>query len=140
PRPVIIAIDAGHGGEDPGAIGPGGIQEKRVVFAISSALKQLVDSEQGFKAEMVRTGDYYIPLRERTDIARHKRADLFVSIHADAFNKPAARGASVFALSSSGATSETARDRKSTRLNSSHVKISYAVFCLKKKNTKTRQP
>jgi len=109
PRPVIIAIDAGHGGEDPGAIGPGGIQEKRVVFAISSALKQLVDSEQGFKAEMVRTGDYYIPLRERTDIARHKRADLFVSIHADAFNKPAARGASVFALSSSGATSETAR-------------------------------
>ena len=106
---VIIAIDAGHGGEDPGALGPGRIQEKQVVLGISQALKSIIDREQGFRATLVRTGDYYIPLRGRTDIARRQRADLFVSIHADAFSRPAARGASVFALSSSGATSETAR-------------------------------
>jgi N-acetylmuramoyl-L-alanine amidase len=108
-RDIIISIDAGHGGEDPGALGPGGIREKQVVLAISRALQALVDREPGFKAEMVRTSDYYIPLRGRTDIARDQRADLFVSIHADAFKNPAARGASVFALSASGATSETAR-------------------------------
>lgn len=108
-RKILIAIDAGHGGDDPGAIGPGGIREKQVVFAISQALKALIDKEPGFRSEMVRTGDYYIPLRGRTDIARDKRADLFVSIHADAFTRPEARGASVFALSSSGATSEAAR-------------------------------
>ncbi|MGD9661891.1 MAG: N-acetylmuramoyl-L-alanine amidase [Porticoccaceae bacterium] len=108
-RDIIVSIDAGHGGEDPGALGPGGIREKQVVLAISQALKALVDREPGFKGEMVRTSDYYIPLRGRTDIARDQRADLFVSIHADAFKNPAARGASVFALSASGATSETAR-------------------------------
>lgn len=108
-RNLIIAIDAGHGGEDPGAIGPGGIREKQVVFAISQKLKAIIDREPGFIAKMVRTGDYYISLRGRTDIARDMRADLFVSIHADAFKNPAARGASVFALSISGATSETAR-------------------------------
>jgi N-acetylmuramoyl-L-alanine amidase len=108
-RDIIIAIDPGHGGEDPGAIGPGGIREKSVVLAISQALKALVDAEQGFRAELVRTSDYYIPLRARTDIARDHRADLFISIHADAFHKPAAHGASVFALSGKGATSETAR-------------------------------
>lgn len=108
-RDIVIAIDAGHGGEDPGALGPGGIQEKRVVFAISRALKAIIDREPGFTAKMVRTNDYYIPLRGRTDIARDMRADLFVSVHADAFSNQAARGASVFALSISGATSETAR-------------------------------
>ena len=108
-RPVVIAIDAGHGGEDPGALGPGNIREKQVVLAISKALARIIDSEQGFEASLVRTSDYYIPLRGRTKVAREKRADLFVSIHADAFTKPQARGASVFALSSSGATSETAR-------------------------------
>lgn len=108
-RDIIIAIDPGHGGEDPGAIGPNRIFEKNVVMAISQELKRLADSEQGFRAELVRTGDYYIPLRRRTDIARQQRADLFVSIHADAFKNPAAHGASVFALSAGGATSETAK-------------------------------
>lgn len=108
-REVIIAIDAGHGGEDPGAIGPGKIYEKKVVLAISQELKKLVDAEPGFKGVLVRTDDYYVPLRERTSIARKSRADLFVSIHADAFKRASANGASVYALSSHGATSETAR-------------------------------
>lgn len=108
-RDIVVAIDAGHGGEDPGAIGPRNIQEKRVVLAISRELKSLFDQTPGYKAELVRTGDYYIPLRKRTTIAHEKRADLFISIHADAFNKPSANGASVYALSRRGATSETAR-------------------------------
>ncbi len=108
-RAILVAIDAGHGGEDPGALGPGRIQEKDVVLAISRKLKAIIDREPGFKAALVRTGDYYIPLRRRSAIAREQRADLFISIHADAFKHPSARGASVFALSASGATSETAR-------------------------------
>lgn len=112
-RDIIIAIDAGHGGEDPGALGPkiGGrhLREKDVVMEISKQLAAQINAEPGYRAELVRTGDYYIPLRKRRDIAREKRADLFVSIHADAFHNPAASGASVFALSRSGATSETAR-------------------------------
>ncbi|MCK9468282.1 MAG: N-acetylmuramoyl-L-alanine amidase [Porticoccaceae bacterium] len=108
-RDIVVAIDAGHGGEDPGAIGPNGLYEKKVVMAISRELKRLADSEPGFQGVLVRTGDYYIPLRKRTDIAREHRADLFVSVHADAFKNPSARGASVFALSPGGATSETAR-------------------------------
>jgi N-acetylmuramoyl-L-alanine amidase len=108
-RDIIIGIDAGHGGDDPGAIGPNKIHEKKVVLDISQELKRLVDREPGFRGVLIRTGDYYIPLRERTDIARENRVDLFVSVHADAFKNPAARGASVFALSPGGATSETAR-------------------------------
>ena len=108
-RDIIVAIDAGHGGEDPGAIGPKRIQEKKVVMAISRELKKLLDAEPGFKATLIRDGDYYIPLRKRTDVARSRRADLFISVHADAFSKPQANGASVFALSRRGATSETAR-------------------------------
>ncbi len=108
-RDIIIAIDAGHGGEDPGALGPKGIREKQVVLAISRELKILLDQTPGFRATLVRDGDYYIPLRGRTHIARQHRADMFISIHADAFTKPSAHGASVFALSRRGATSETAR-------------------------------
>lgn len=108
-RKILVAIDAGHGGEDPGALGPGGVREKEVVLAISRELKKLVDAESGFEAVLVRTGDYFIPLRKRTDIARKHGADLFVSVHADAFTRASAFGASVFALSDSGATSETAR-------------------------------
>jgi len=108
-RDIIIAIDAGHGGEDPGALGPKGIREKQVVLAISKELQKLLDSTPGFRARLVRTGDYYIPLRKRTEIARNHRADMFISIHADAFTKSSANGASVFALSRRGATSETAR-------------------------------
>ena len=108
-RDIIIAIDAGHGGEDPGAIGPKRLQEKDVVFKIAKELARMVNAESGYKAVLVRTGDYYITLKKRRDIAREKRADLFISIHADAFTSPKAHGASVFALSRRGATSETAR-------------------------------
>ncbi|RHW23017.1 N-acetylmuramoyl-L-alanine amidase [Pseudomonas jilinensis] len=108
-RDVIVALDAGHGGEDPGAVGYRGAREKDVVLAISRDLKAMLDAEPGFKAVLVRTGDYFIPLRRRTEIARQHNADLFVSIHADAFTRASAFGASVFALSDRGATSETAR-------------------------------
>lgn len=109
-REIVVAIDAGHGGEDPGALGPGKkIFEKNVTLAISKELQRQINAEKGFRAELVRTGDYFIPLRRRTEIARKKGADLFVSIHADAAPRAAAFGASVFALSDRGATSETAR-------------------------------
>lgn len=108
-RDVLIAIDAGHGGEDPGALGPRGLREKDVVLAIARELQRQINAEKGFKAQLVRTGDYFIPLRKRTDIARKMGADLFVSIHADAAPRTTASGASVFALSNRGATSETAR-------------------------------
>ena len=107
-RDIIIAIDAGHGGEDPGALGPKRLREKNVVLAISRAMQGMVNREPGFRAVMVRNGDYYIPLRKRTDIARKHRADLMVSIHADAFNQASANGASVYALSTRSASSETA--------------------------------
>jgi N-acetylmuramoyl-L-alanine amidase len=108
-RDIIIAIDAGHGGEDPGASGSRGEHEKDVVLAIARELQRQINQEKGFRAELTRTGDYFIPLRQRTEIARKKGADLFVSIHADAAPSSAAYGASVFALSERGATSETAR-------------------------------
>ena len=108
-RDVLVAIDAGHGGEDPGALGPRGVREKDVVLAIARELQRQINAEKGFKAQLVRTGDYFIPLRKRTDIARKMGADLFVSIHADAAPRTSASGASVFALSDRGATSETAR-------------------------------
>ena len=107
-RDVVIAIDAGHGGEDPGAIGPGGLYEKKVVLAISRELKRLFDAQEGFKATLIRSGDYYIAHRRRRELARERRADLFVSVHADAFRDKRARGASVYALSTRGATSTTA--------------------------------
>lgn len=108
-RDIIIAIDAGHGGEDPGAIGPRNLLEKNVVLAIAKQMARDVNATPGYKAALIRDGDYYIPLRTRRNKARDLRADLFVSIHADAFNNPKARGTSVFALSRNGATSETAR-------------------------------
>ncbi|OWJ98468.1 N-acetylmuramoyl-L-alanine amidase [Pseudomonas sp. A46] len=108
-RDIVIAIDAGHGGEDPGALGPKGQHEKSVTLAIAKELQRQINQEKGFRGELVRTGDYFIPLRKRTEIARKKGADLFVSIHADAAPSRSAFGASVFALSDRGATSETAR-------------------------------
>ena len=108
-RDIIIAIDAGHGGEDPGALGPKKLLEKDVVLAIAKQMARMVDDTPGYKAKLIRDGDYYIPLKERRNKARDLRADLFVSIHADGFKNPKARGASVFALSRTGATSETAR-------------------------------
>lgn len=109
-REIVVAIDAGHGGEDPGALGPNrSVFEKNVTLAIAKELQRQINNEKGFRGELVRTGDYFIPLRKRTEIARKKGADLFVSIHADAAPSRSAFGASVFALSERGATSETAR-------------------------------
>lgn len=108
-RDIVVAIDAGHGGEDPGASGSRGQHEKDIVLQIAKELQRQINSEKGFRAELTRTGDYFIPLRKRTEIARKKGADLFISIHADAAPSRAAFGASVFALSDRGATSETAR-------------------------------
>ncbi len=108
-RSVIVAIDAGHGGDDPGAIGPGRTYEKDVVLAIARRLRSLVEKEYGMQAVMIRDGDYFIGLDRRAQIAREHRADLFVSIHADAFRDPRVGGASVYALSQRGASSEHAR-------------------------------
>ena len=120
-RDVVIALDAGHGGEDPGAIGPNGLQEKGVVLEIARKVQHLINQEKGFRAELVRTGDYFIPLRKRTEIARSKGADLFVSIHADAAPRSSAFGASVYALSDKGATSETARWLADSENNSDKI-------------------
>ena len=112
-RDILIAIDAGHGGEDPGALGPrfGGkkLQEKRVVLSIAKYLEALLKKEPGFEPLLTRTGDYYISLRGRTNKARKAKADLFISIHADAFKNGKAKGASVWILSSRGASSEMGR-------------------------------
>ncbi len=108
-RDIIVVIDAGHGGEDPGATGPRGTREKDVVLRMAKTLADLVNKQPGFTAKLTRTGDYYIGLRNRTILARKYNADLFVSVHADAFRTPQPSGASVFALSQRGATSETAR-------------------------------
>ncbi len=108
-RDIIIAVDAGHGGDDPGAKGAGGLYEKVVTLAIAKELVGLINDTPGYSAFLTRSGDYYVSLRSRTQIARKKGADLFVSIHADAFNDPNAEGGGVFALSQRGATSEAAR-------------------------------
>jgi N-acetylmuramoyl-L-alanine amidase len=108
-RLLTIVIDAGHGGEDPGARGRQGTHEKNVTLMIARKLKQVVDAEPGMRAVLVREGDYFVPLQARVEKARRAKADLFVSVHADAFVKPHARGSSVFALSERGATSAAAR-------------------------------
>ncbi|UDL06554.1 N-acetylmuramoyl-L-alanine amidase [Marinobacter sp. CA1] len=108
-RDIIVVVDAGHGGEDPGAIGPRGTREKDVVLRLARKLAEMIEAQPGYTARLTRTGDYYIDLRSRTLLARRHNADLFVSVHADAFRTPQPRGASVFALSQRGATSETAR-------------------------------
>lgn len=108
-RLLTIAIDPGHGGEDPGAIGKRGSREKDIVLAISRRLKDKVEREPDMRSYLTRDGDYFVPLHVRVNKARRVRADLFVSIHADAFVRPHARGASVFALSQQGATSTAAR-------------------------------
>jgi N-acetylmuramoyl-L-alanine amidase len=108
-RDVVVVIDAGHGGKDPGARGPNMSLEKHVVLAIALRLKQLIDKQPGMRAVMTRNGDYYVGLRQRLDIARKFNGDIFVSIHADAFINQHSHGASVFALSQRGATSEAAR-------------------------------
>ena len=108
-RDIVIAIDAGHGGEDPGASGPNGVREKDVVLKIAKEIQALFKKEPGFRPELVRTGDYYVSLKKRRDIAHKLQADLFVSIHADAFHSPKAKGTSVYALSQRGASSTFAK-------------------------------
>ena len=108
-RDVVIAIDAGHGGEDPGARGPAGTYEKDVVLSLSRQLARLINQQQGMRAVLIREGDYFIRLRDRIDKARKHKADLFISIHADAFKDPRVRGSSVYILSKRGASSEAAR-------------------------------
>ena len=108
-RDILVAIDAGHGGKDPGAMGPGGLKEKDIVLSIANKLAELVNRQPGMRAFMVREGDTFISLRGRAAKARQAKADLFVSIHADAFHDKRARGSSVYVLSQSGATSEAAR-------------------------------
>jgi N-acetylmuramoyl-L-alanine amidase len=108
-RWITVALDAGHGGEDPGAIGAMGTQEKKVVLDIAKRLKSKIDAIPGMRAVLTRDGDYFVPLNMRVEKARKAKADLFVSIHADAFIRPEARGSSVFALSEKGASSAAAR-------------------------------
>jgi N-acetylmuramoyl-L-alanine amidase len=108
-RDIVVAIDAGHGGEDPGALGPKKLQEKKVVLAIARKLQAKLRNTPGLKPVMIRDGDYYVSLRGRRDLARKHQADLFVSIHADAFRQASANGASVYALSTKGASSTAAQ-------------------------------
>ncbi len=108
-RDVIIGIDAGHGGEDPGSIGPKGTYEKKVTLLIAKKLEKLINAEKGMSAVMIRTGDYYVGLDRRTELARKKRVDFLVSIHADAFRTPQPNGASVWVVSNKRAESELSR-------------------------------
>ena len=108
-RLIVVALDPGHGGEDPGASGPSGLHEKDVVLAIALQLRDAINALPNMRAMLTRDADFFVPLHERVRKARRVQADLFVSIHADAFITPAARGASVFALSQGGATSAAAR-------------------------------
>jgi N-acetylmuramoyl-L-alanine amidase len=108
-RDIIIGIDAGHGGEDPGSIGAKGSYEKRVTLAIAKKLQALIDKEKGMKAVMTRTGDYYVDLNQRTAIARKKRVDFLISIHADAFHSTRPQGSSVWLVSNKRVETEMAR-------------------------------
>ncbi|MEO6407956.1 MAG: N-acetylmuramoyl-L-alanine amidase [Burkholderiaceae bacterium] len=108
-RLIVVAIDPGHGGEDPGAVGPSGLREKDVVLAVALQLRDRINAQPGMRAMLTRDADFFVPLHERVRKARRVQADLFVSLHADAFVTPQARGASVFALSQGGASSAAAR-------------------------------
>jgi N-acetylmuramoyl-L-alanine amidase len=108
-RLVTVTLDPGHGGEDPGALGRGGSREKDVTLSIARRLKALIDAEPNMRSVLTRDDDYFIPLGQRVQKARRVQADLFVSVHADAFLKPTARGSSVFVLSENGASSSAAR-------------------------------
>jgi len=117
-RDVIIAVDAGHGGEDPGAVGPTRTYEKKVTLAVAKLLVEHINKQRGYQAFLTRSGDYFIPLRKRTQIARQKKADLFVSLHADSFKSPQAKGASVWVLNEHGSKTEIGRWLKDSENNS----------------------
>lgn len=121
PRNLLIAIDAGHGGDDPGAIGRRGTREKDVVYGIAKKLERLIAKERGMKPVMIRKGDYFVQLKRRVEIARQQNADLFISIHADAFRKPQARGSSVYILSDGNASSDAAQFLAESENNSDMI-------------------
>ena len=108
-RDIVVAVDAGHGGDDPGAVPRHGVHEKDVALAISRELKKAIDAREGMRAVLTRKGDYYVALRRRVELAREAQADLFVSVHADAFRDKRVHGASVYVISRRGASSEAAR-------------------------------
>ena len=108
-RDVIVAVDAGHGGEDPGALGHYGSREKDITLTIARKLKKIIDKQPGMRAVLIRNGDYYISLRKRILVARKAKADMFVSIHADAFRNPNVKGSSVYVLSERGASDEASK-------------------------------
>jgi N-acetylmuramoyl-L-alanine amidase len=108
-RDIVVAIDAGHGGQDPGSIGKRGTFEKHVTLQIARRLKEVIDREPGMRAELTRDGDYFLPHRERMERARRKQANMFISIHADAFHDRSVVGSSVYTLSAQGASDESAR-------------------------------
>ena len=108
-KEIVIAIDPGHGGRDPGAVGRKGTREKDVTLAVAKKLKKVISATPGFKAVLTREGDQFVVLRKRVEKARKHQADLFISLHADAFKSPRVEGASVYALSLNGASSEAAR-------------------------------
>nr|WP_288358364.1 N-acetylmuramoyl-L-alanine amidase [uncultured Pseudomonas sp.] len=132
-RDVVVVIDAGHGGKDPGAVGGNGEQEKIVALAIARLLADKLNRQRGFKAQLVRNQDVFIPLRKRVEVARRYNADLFISVHADAAPRRNASGASVFALSESGATSTTAR-WMAERENSADILGARELLSLKNKD------
>ncbi len=117
-RDIIIAIDAGHGGEDPGSIGPSGSYEKHITLSIAKKLEAMINNERGMRAIMTRSGDYYISPNRRPEIAREKKADLFISVHADAFTQPEPRGGSVWVLSMRRADTELGRWMEKTERHS----------------------
>ncbi|WP_032097706.1 MULTISPECIES: N-acetylmuramoyl-L-alanine amidase [unclassified Alteromonas] len=117
-RDIIVAIDAGHGGQDPGSIGPAGSFEKHITLSIAKRLQAMVDAEDGMRAIMTRTGDYYLSPNKRPEIARQKKADLLISIHADAFTQPQPRGGSVWVLSMRRADTELGRWMERTERHS----------------------
>ncbi|RUO80184.1 N-acetylmuramoyl-L-alanine amidase [Idiomarina tyrosinivorans] len=117
-RKITVAVDAGHGGDDPGSIGPRGTYEKGVVLPIAKALAALINSDPGMQAYLIRSGDYYVGLDERTEKAREANADIFVSVHADAFTSPEPSGASVWVLSKRRADSEIGRWLESREIHS----------------------
>ena len=108
-KDIVIAVDAGHGGDDPGATGPHGVREKDVTLKIARNLANLINQEYGMKAVLIREGDYFLSLRKRIGKAREHKADLFISVHADSFKDPRVKGSSVFILSNRGASSEAAK-------------------------------
>lgn len=118
-KEVIIAVDAGHGGEDPGAIGRNGLQEKQVTLAVAKALAKELDSKPGMRAVLIRNGDYFVPLGKRVKLARRARADLMISIHADSVRNRSVKGASVYTLSERGATPDKVAAALAARENAS---------------------